>query len=146
MSEQVQRIFDKLNAAGSVDKLKSAARRLASRAPNYQKWFNQFPRLNSADSKLSLLGKTYTQAQKGLFQLQQLKICYLAHILDEFCLDLSSRIWLSYRDNFAPLDSEGKIKSDVGWSCMLRAAQMLVAQALMASRLGRGTFNILHRV
>ncbi|KAH9782425.1 cysteine protease ATG4a [Citrus sinensis] len=54
--------------------------------------------------------------------------------LAEFNQDFSSRILISYR--FDPI-GDSKITSDVGWGCMLRSSQMLVAQALLFHRLGR---------
>lgn len=48
-----------------------------------------------------------------------------------------SRIWLSYREGFSSLN-EKNVHSDLGWGCMLRSAQMLVAQALMVEKFGRG--------
>ncbi|KAH9782424.1 cysteine protease ATG4a [Citrus sinensis] len=56
--------------------------------------------------------------------------------LAEFNQDFSSRILISYRKGFDPI-GDSKITSDVGWGCMLRSSQMLVAQALLFHRLGR---------
>jgi cysteine protease ATG4 len=49
-----------------------------------------------------------------------------------------ARIWISYRENFPPLNG---YQSDFGWGCTLRSAQMLIAQALMLEKFGRGTFG-----
>lgn len=54
-----------------------------------------------------------------------------------FYLDYTSRIWLTYRSNFPSIGNTNKI-SDCGWGCMLRSAQMIVAQALTNIKLGRG--------
>lgn len=53
-----------------------------------------------------------------------------------FADDFSSRILLTYRKGFDPI-GDSKHTSDVGWGCMLRSSQMLVAQALLVHRLGR---------
>lgn len=54
-------------------------------------------------------------------------------------LDIRSRVWVSYRHSFPPLPDTG-LTSDVGWGCMIRAAQMLVANTLEIHLLQRGTF------
>lgn len=54
----------------------------------------------------------------------------------EFLHDFSSRIWMTYRKGFEPV-GESRYVSDVGWGCMLRSGQMLVAQALLFHHLGR---------
>ncbi|KAK4477770.1 hypothetical protein RD792_017032 [Penstemon davidsonii] len=56
-----------------------------------------------------------------------------------FVEDLSSRILITYRKGFAPIE-DTKYSSDVNWGCMLRSCQMLVAQAFHAflfHKLGR---------
>ena len=50
--------------------------------------------------------------------------------------DFLSRILMTYRKGFDAI-GDIKITSDVGWGCMLRSSQMLVAQALLFHRLGR---------
>lgn len=56
--------------------------------------------------------------------------------LQELLADFSSRPWMTYRKGFEPLGELG-CTSDVGWGCMLRTGQMLLAQALVHHRLGR---------
>ena len=78
----------------------------------------------------------------------------------DFLSDVQSRIWLSYRTGFPLIPKSdgsgtihlGKIKnmirgggfdprgytSDVGWGCMIRTSQSLLANALLFRHLGRG--------
>lgn len=48
-----------------------------------------------------------------------------------------SLIRLTYRNSFPPL-SPYNMSSDAGWGCMLRSAQMIMAQALQRHMLGKG--------
>lgn len=63
---------------------------------------------------------------------------------DGFKKDFISRIWMTYRKDFAMMQSEIKSSpssgytSDCGWGCMIRSGQMLLAQALVTHFLGRG--------
>ncbi|KAM7274874.1 hypothetical protein ACFE04_016740 [Oxalis oulophora] len=56
--------------------------------------------------------------------------------LTGFKEDFSSRILITYRKGFDAI-GDSKFTSDVGWGCMLRSSQMLIAQALLFHRLGR---------
>lgn len=58
-----------------------------------------------------------------------------SHILS-FLHDFRSRVWLTYRSNFAAIEGSSLV-TDMGWGCMLRTGQMLLAQALVTHYLGR---------
>ena len=79
-----------------------------------------------------------------------------------FLDDIESRLWLTYRSNFAPIhrsldpkasavmsigvrlrsqliDQEG-YTSDTGWGCMIRSGQSVLANTILISKLGRGLY------
>ncbi|KAG1708530.1 Cysteine protease ATG4B [Nymphon striatum] len=57
--------------------------------------------------------------------------------MDEIKENIKSKLWLTYRKNFAPIGGTGPT-SDAGWGCMLRCGQMILAQALLTRHLGQG--------
>jgi len=57
----------------------------------------------------------------------------------KFLKDFSSKIWLTYRSNFPPIEPT-TYTTDMGWGCMLRTGQMLLAQAFIFHYLGRGLY------
>ncbi|KAJ7552129.1 hypothetical protein O6H91_06G043000 [Diphasiastrum complanatum] len=54
----------------------------------------------------------------------------------EFLQDFESRIWITYRQGFESIENS-KLTTDIGWGCMIRSGQMLLAQALVCHHLGR---------
>ncbi|XP_026852376.1 LOW QUALITY PROTEIN: cysteine protease ATG4D-like [Electrophorus electricus] len=82
----------------------------------YAGWFlKSKPRLSKTDP-LWLLGHSYLLSQDGE--------------RDRFRRAFCSLLWLTYRRGFEPLGGSS-FSSDCGWGCMLRAAQMLLAQGLV---------------
>lgn len=52
-------------------------------------------------------------------------------------LDITSKLWFTYRRNFVPIGGDYGLSSDRGWGCMLRCGQMVLGQALLFLHLGR---------
>ncbi|KAK0608831.1 hypothetical protein LWI29_036627 [Acer saccharum] len=95
-----------------------------------------------------VLGPSRTGISNSTSDIWLLGVCYKIS-LDEssgdatssnglvaFNEDFSSRILMTYRKGFDTI-GDSKLTSDVGWGCMLRSSQMLIAQALLFHQLGR---------
>ncbi|XP_057698154.1 cysteine protease ATG4C isoform X3 [Corythoichthys intestinalis] len=92
----------------------------------------------SRNSTVLLLGKCYHFKADGPDESSleaSDKDCVMGNI-EDFRRDFGSRVWLTYREAFSPLPGSG-LTSDCGWGCMLRAGQMMLAQALVLHFLGR---------
>ncbi|KAG0173541.1 Cysteine protease atg4 [Apophysomyces sp. BC1015] len=55
----------------------------------------------------------------------------------DFYEDFTSRVWMTYRHNYPPIRPSTH-KTDIGWGCMLRSGQSLLANALVIHFIGRG--------
>ncbi|KAI8071069.1 hypothetical protein BC940DRAFT_325484 [Gongronella butleri] len=54
----------------------------------------------------------------------------------DFYQDFTSRFWMTYRYNYPPI-RPSHYKTDIGWGCMLRSGQSLLANALLIHFLSR---------
>nr|AAO39081.1 autophagy protein 4 [Dictyostelium discoideum] len=57
-------------------------------------------------------------------------LIYRPAIESGFLSDVASMIWFSYRKDFPPIENTN-ITTDIGWGCMLRTGQMILARALI---------------
>ncbi|KAG8661491.1 cysteine protease ATG4 isoform X2 [Manihot esculenta] len=87
--------------------------------------------ISSTTSDIWLLGACYKISQD-----ESSGNAATSNGLAAFKHDFSSRILVTYRKGFDAI-GDSNFTSDVGWGCMLRSSQMLVAQALLFHHLGR---------
>lgn len=83
------------------------------------------------DSQICLLGRKYTCDTQSPAESRKVKFA-------EFKEDFASRIWLTYRMDFSMLP-RSQLSSDVGWGCMLRSGQMMLAQAFILHFINRNS-------
>ncbi|XP_076026291.1 cysteine protease ATG4C [Genypterus blacodes] len=92
----------------------------------------------SRNSPVLLLGKCYhfkAEDDDSLTEASSDEDFVMGNV-ESFRRDFASRVWLTYREEFPPLLGS-TLTSDCGWGCMLRAGQMMLAQALILHFLGR---------
>lgn len=77
--------------------------------------------LSSCQAPLWLLGKQYKLPEEG----------------EDLIDDIRSKLWITYRRNFPPIDENTRYTTDRGFGCMIRCGQMVLANALLCKTLGR---------
>jgi len=77
--------------------------------------------LSSCESHVWLLGKQYELPQDS----------------EKLSDDIRSKLWITYRRNFPPIDENARYTTDRGFGCMIRCGQMVLANALLNKNLGR---------
>lgn len=87
------------------------------------------------DVPVCLLGQVYQSKINGSVEsIERRRLD--AHVETLFRLDVTSRLYFTYRRHFASMLGT-HYTSDSGWGCMLRSGQMILAQGLLMHLLGR---------
>ena len=82
-----------------------------------------------AEFRFGSRGQDITEAERQ-------KLGMISQPYENMMIDMKSRIFCSYRQDFEQLPGS-ILSSDVGWGCMIRVGQMLIAQALSVHLLRR---------
>lgn len=111
------------------------------------------PTTSAEDAADDELVKSFDQVQMSK-SMDEEDLGWPAEFLDDF----ESRLWLTYRNSFAPIHkssetaaasnmsfttklrsiaNQGAFTSDTGWGCMIRSGQSLLANTVVLLRLGR---------
>lgn len=56
---------------------------------------------------------------------------------EKLVADVKSKLWITYRRDFPPIDDPNRYTSDRGFGCMIRCGQMVLANALIYKNVGR---------
>ncbi|KAI2663597.1 Cysteine protease ATG4C [Labeo rohita] len=105
----------------------------------------------SRNSPVFLLGKCYhfkavdDESPTESCTAEALEDDVVAGNVDGFRKDFTSRVWLTYREEFPALPGS-TLTSDCGWGCTLRAGQMILAQALLLHILETWTSSAARRL
>uniref|UniRef100_A0A5S6Q735 Cysteine protease n=1 Tax=Trichuris muris TaxID=70415 RepID=A0A5S6Q735_TRIMR len=85
-------------------------------------------------SPIWLLGRQYCRKDKLETRREQYDEGAFSGNADDFLVDFSNLVWLSYRFGFECI-AGSRMTSDCGWGCTLRSGQMLLAETLIRHHL-----------
>lgn len=96
----------------------------------------------SIDSPIIMLGQFYTPLPT-INVIQGVSNIQMEVTSEEFALFLThfqSNVWLTYRYGFSKLHNSS-ITTDMGWGCLIRTTQMMIAKALLDTLAGTGSYH-----